>query len=422
MVIVTTVTLLKEGGMDRREFLATLGSAVGCGVGAYGLYSAIHDGTGNATVRGGRTDTPERSPGGAAITEGSPTARATELPQGETRSGALLSGMSPASSRRSYLDAVSAWLGRRQAVMALYLDIGISNHHIEMALSRAERLWRLGHVPMLFLQPYFGSAETTADTVASDVAAGAHDDRLRAWARALSDWAMRPEGEPDRRVYLNLAPELNGDWVPWGIPTPKTSPESYVRMWRHIHSVVMDTPLQSDHVQWVWSVNNTSGGKVDVAECYPGDEYADWVSITGYNWRKWGGWMTPKQNFGGMLKRIRSFTDQPVAFGEFGASADCADGHCPERKDEWITDVYDYAVANDVRMACWFDHWVEKDRTDWGVFDTEFGTDRFRYLGETYKVYGNYRDVIRRDVVLPTHPVDARRLTGAEFNGSFTEE
>lgn len=396
--------------MDRRQFLATLGSTVGSGVGAYGLYSTVLDGSGSSPSQRARPDASKRA-----------TKRRTEPPRGETRSGAILSGMSPSSNERSHLNAVNAWLGRRQAITALYVNIGIPDHRIKEVVWLTERLWKRGHVPMLFLQPYFGSPEETAQTVAADVAAGKHDDYLRVWARALADWAIRPEGEPDRRVYLNLAPELNGNWVPWGIPTPNTTPEKYVRMWRHVNDVVMSTDLRSDHVQWIWTLNNTSSEQMDVSKCYPGDEYADWVGITGYNWVEWGGWEPPEDIYGDMLRRIRKFTDRPITFGEFGASADCADGHCPERKDEWISDVYDYMAANDVRMACWFDHWVEKDKTDWGVFDTKFGTDRFRYDGKTYQVYRKYRDAVRRDDVLPAHPVDARRLTDAEFDGSFAE-
>lgn len=400
--------------MNRRQFVAATGGALGLGAGIYGL-----------AARRGRS-TAERTPWPSDHQKGTDWATgdvtSTPLPEGETRRGAILSGISPASESASYFDALEAWLSAQQAIAVIFTDMEKSDGEIGWTIDRLERLWRRGYVPLLFLQPNFGAATGNAQAVTRTVAAGEHDDRLRTWATELAEWAIRPTNELDRRIYLNLAPELNGDWVPWGIPTPTTTPERYVRMWHRIHDAVMSTDLQSDHVQWIWTLNATSSEPLDVSAPYPGDDYADWVGITGYNWVKWGGWLSPERIYDGMRQRIREFTDQPLAVAEFGASADCDRGHCPDRKDAWIDEVYDYFAANDVRMACWFDHWVEKDGTDWGVFDTEFGTERFRYGGKTYKVYGNYRDAVRRDDVLPAHPVDARRLTTAEFDGSFGEK
>ncbi|WP_435349104.1 glycoside hydrolase family 26 protein [Haloarchaeobius sp. HRN-SO-5] len=404
--------------MNRRTFLAASGSVLSVGVGAYGLYT-----------RDAREDVPGSDGSGTTPAEDTREATgsspadstATSKPEAETRAGRTLSGMSPRSFSSSYTEAVEEWLGARQAITVFFADMDRSDEGIEQRVSTLETVWNRGAVPLMFWQPYFGASDDDRQRVTQAVADGEYDDRLHAWADAIAEWAVRPDGT-DRRVYLNLAPELNGSWVPWGIPTPETTPDSYIRMWRHIHDVVMATDLESDHVQWVWTVNHTSSGSVPLAECYPGDRYADWVSITGYNWSNWGGWDTAEGIYGDALRTVREFSDVPAAFSEFGASADCEDGHCPERKDEWIASVYDFMADNDVRMACWFDHAVEKDGTDWGVFDAEFGPDRFQHGGTEYRAYGTYRDVIGRDDVLTAHPNSPRRLTDEEFDGSFAEQ
>jgi hypothetical protein len=292
---------------------------------------------------------------------------------------------------------------------------------IDRVVEILETIWDWGYVPHMFWQPNFGEANGAVQSVTSAVAAGEYDDEIGAWASALADWAIRPPGEPDRRVYINLAPEMNGDWVPWGIPTSHTSPEQYVELWHRIGDIVMETGLRQDHVQWLWTVNNTSSEPVDLEECYPGDKYVDWAGITGYNWVNWGGWESPAATYDPLLDIVREITDRPIAISELGASADCADGHCPKKKNEWISAVYEYLLTRDVRMACWFDHWIEQDGTDWGVFDTEVGPDRFTHGATVYRVYDRYRDAIRRNDVLGSHPVDARRLTDSEFQGTLID-
>lgn len=406
---------------DRRTFLTTLGGTIGGAVlVSEGLSridprsdadrSLVSDGTPVAEPPDEETPVP-------TVSSSTPT----PPPKGETRHGKTLSGISPRAESSTYFDALEEWLGVRPAVAVVFTDMELSDDQLTWTTDRLEGLWQRGYVPLLFLQPNFGAAAGDDRAVARRVAAGRYDDRLDAWGAALARWAIRSGSEPDRRAYLNLAPEFNGDWVPWGIPTERTTPEDYVGMWRRIRDRVMRTGLRSDHVQWIWTANNSSSGAVDIERCYPGDSYVDWVGVTGYNWVNWG-WSTPEELYEPIYRRLRALTDKPLAIAEFGASADCAGGHCPDRKDAWIADVYDYVVANDVRLACWFDHWIEKDETDWGVFDSEVGTERVRIDGRSAWAYGAFREAMHRPEFVHAHPVDARHLTDAEFAGAFAED
>lgn len=401
--------------MRRREFVTASTSAIGLGAGLYGLHRAraFED----PAVRNPLKRPQNGAEGGVPVDGPNPTPK--PVPRGETRPGRLLSGISPQSFSDEYIDAFETWVGVRQAVLVFFKYMEQSDAGIDQTIRLMEGIWSRGSVPMMFWQPNYGEAEGTEQHVAERVAAGDYDDEIGAWADALAAWAIRPVGEPDRRVYLNLAPEMNGDWVPWGIPSEHTTAEGYVGMFQRVHDIVMSTGLRSDHVQWVWEVNRSSTGEVDIEAIYPGDDYVDWVGVTGYVREGWGGWRSPDRLFGKMIRTIRGFSDKPLVIGEFGADAVCGDDRCPERKNQWISQMYDFMLDNDVRLACWFEHFDDRYDIDWAVFGSSDGPSEFRHGGKVYKTYNSYRQAVRRDGVLGAHPVDARRLTDEEFGGSF---
>ncbi|MBA1332297.1 endoglucanase, partial [Candidatus Endoriftia persephone str. Guaymas] len=77
----------------------------------------------------------------------------------------------------------------------------------------------------------------------------------------------------DRRVYIRLAHEMNGDWYPWSARSVGENPADYIAMWRHVHDAATAIGLGREHVQWVWSVNASDHGSYGwIAEdYYPGD-------------------------------------------------------------------------------------------------------------------------------------------------------
>lgn len=401
--------------MNRRRILALTGSAVGTGIGVAGVvrWSRDYD-------HPSRPSSPTQAVDPGFGDENSPdTTDEYTYEPADPRDGAILSGLSFRDIGQTYFDAVTSWLDLTPAIAVIFVNMDRSTVGMRDTIARLETIWERGQVPHVLLQPNFGEESEGAQSVTHDIVIGEHGDVLRAWAAEFERWAIR-EGEPDRRLYLNLAPEFNGDWVPWGIPTPETTPETYVGMWRTVVDIVTNTDLTSDHVQFVWNPNNVSSEPVDIEGCYPGDAYVDWVGITGYNWEKWGGWTTPADIFDPMVSRVNDITDRPLAFAEFGASADCAGGWCPEKKDEWIHSAYEYMVKRDVRMACWFDH-GDPDVTEWGVFDARDATGEYTHEGQTYEVHKAFRNALQRDDVLPVHPSSSRHLADAEFDGSFAE-
>ena len=76
-------------------------------------------------------------------------------------------------------------------------------------------------------------------------------------------------------------------------------------------------------------------------QVYPGDEYVDWVGMSGYNWGTsiyWvscpcqSTWDSSSQVFDRTYGQLVALSDKPIFIGEFASSEDGGD------KAAWITD------------------------------------------------------------------------------------
>ncbi len=395
--------------MDRRQAVVTLGSGLAASVGLYGLY----DGLGSPASRGqGENGGKERGTPGNATS--SPR---RETPADATREGQTLLGMTLPKVREKRLERVDEWTGVPNATVVTFANLGWSAGGIDQYVADVlDTIWAHGAVPHVVWQPYLATASETPGSIPADIAAGAHDDLVERWATRLSNWLQTPAGLPDRRLYLNFAPEMNGDWVPWGGADGESTAVDFAAMWRHVYDRVMATGLDGSHVRWVWTANNASRDDEPIDAYYPGDDYVDWLGVHGYNWDEWGGWSTPEDIFSWMLGEVRSVADKPVTFSECGCSSSYEGSYHPDKKGAWIEQLYDYAATEDVRMVCWFNIDAE---TDWAVFGGKRGTASWSHEGKSYPVYPAYRRAVGRDRVLPAHPDHPRRLTDAEFAGKL---
>ncbi len=110
----------------------------------------------------------------------------------------------------------------------------------------------------------------------ADVLDGSHDGLIARNARRL-----RRFGRP---VLLRWGWEMNGDWYAWGAAKNGRDASGYVRCWRRLHDIFADEG--ADNVSWVWSPNWNDSPEEDwnkMEKYYPGDEYVDWVGVSGYN-------------------------------------------------------------------------------------------------------------------------------------------
>ncbi|ARC57028.1 Endoglucanase H [Frondihabitans sp. 762G35] len=97
-------------------------------------------------------------------------------------------------------------------------------------------------------------------------------------------------GQP---LAIRLDQEMNATWYPWseddghGKSINGNSKGDFVKMWQHVHDVFAAEGANK-YVAWIWAPNRldnlTSSHQTAeyTADLYPGDEYVDWVGMSGY--------------------------------------------------------------------------------------------------------------------------------------------
>jgi cellulose synthase (UDP-forming) len=210
---------------------------------------------------------------------------------------------------------------------------------------------RQGAVPMITWEPWRKPAGsvTGPDQPAyrlRRIIDGEFDDYIRAWARQAAR-----HRDP---ILLRPLHEMNGWWYPWSVSENGNTPRDFVAAWRHIHDIFRQE--RADNVSWVWSVNAIDGLDQDVTDLqrfYPGDEYVDWVSTTGFNWgttASWSRWRDFDTVFAATYEALESF-GKPIIFCEVGTVADGGDPAA------WISDAV-ARIADDyplLQAVVWFD-------------------------------------------------------------------
>ncbi|WP_106398230.1 glycoside hydrolase family 26 protein [Actinocorallia populi] len=200
-----------------------------------------------------------------------------------------------------------------------------------------KRVWEAGALPFADVEPMEGTLKDYID--------GKYDDDIRSYAIEVK--------ESNIPLAYSWGHEMNGWWYPWGFCSrggthinagkPNEKPrdeedigiacqgeskentaEDFAAAWRHIHDIF--TEVGAGNVIWVWSPNTAqSPGMPAMKDFYPGDEYVDWIGISGY--MNEPNPPTKKDSkifqnvFGDLLRDLRSFTKKPVVIAETGSTA-----------------------------------------------------------------------------------------------------
>jgi mannan endo-1,4-beta-mannosidase len=250
-------------------------------------------------------------------------------------------------------------------------------------------IWDNQNVPMVSWEPNLCSEGQTPADVEVRAAKGAYDPYFDRWAARLKGFLSGPDGVypsgDDRRVYLRMGHEMNGDWFRWGAALGHNAPSDYIAMWKHVKGIFDKGGLDPTHVQWVWCVNHTDNGGFVAERYYPGDTYVDWVAIDGYNWgetESWSNWTPPAQVYDPMIARLRRLTTKPLAIPEYASTSSTVGGSSAAAKSQWISEVFNYVTTRDIRLVAWFN---EDKETDWAVFGGRLGDGSYtgdgRYVG-----------------------------------------
>ncbi len=134
-------------------------------------------------------------------------------------------------------------------------------------------------------------------------------------------------------VWLRFGHEMNGDWYPWN--TNKIGKGAYASMAVYIKDFF--TRYGVKNIKWVHSINweNVPANNKGVLESYPGDSYADYIGIDGYNWgttQSWSKWKSFDELFGPAIREIKQKLNKPILITEFGTTGRKGN------KAKWIKD------------------------------------------------------------------------------------
>ena len=195
-----------------------------------------------------------------------------------------------------------------------------------------------------------------------EIADGDWDGYIDAWAQAAAE-----HGQP---IVLRLAAEMNGNWYPWSTGINGNEAADFIDMWRHVHGRF--DAAGADNVVWLWSVNRSDNLRTDIVDYWPGEQYTDWVGISGY-WRGLAG--APEPTFAAIfnqtLGEIRAITTKPILLAEVGAGTTVdAD------RVQWLTTLFEGLDQNrDIIGFVYFNDL--KSGGDWRIQFSQTLVDEF---------------------------------------------
>lgn len=207
------------------------------------------------------------------------------------------------------------------------------------------KIYQDGRVLMLTLQPFRKGSDWIA---VPEIIAGLHDHKIREWAEGLKEL-----GEP---VFVRPFNEMNGDWDPWCSWFYGKDNELYILAWRHVVDIFR--AAGAENVLFVWNPHDRSYPDFTWNNphlYYPGDEYVDWIGLTGYNngtshpadiWRNFDDIYIPLYN-----DYLFRYPHKPFMITEFSCN------EIGGSKAVWIKEAMESLAKNypNIKIATWFD-------------------------------------------------------------------
>jgi mannan endo-1,4-beta-mannosidase len=331
---------------------------------------------------------------------------------------------------------METWQGKKFATVELFSSWcpGDSKRMDNLFNIQLPNIWKNGNVPVLTWQPYICGASSTPTNVDALIAAGEYDSYLTQFANRVNLFVAGTDGvigsSDDRRLYVRMGHEMNGDWYPWSANSSGQTPAQFVAMWRHVHDIFSSNGLDPTHLQWIWCVGTKDSSRNYPAETYyPGDAYVDWIGMDGYNFgdQTFGAntfsWKTPDQIFSAMLTRMHGLAAKPIGIMETGSSATTTSGVSYSAKNQWTEQLFSYALNQQIRMVIWFNHdaplWGSSccKLGDWGVFGGTLGDGSYITAAKTYLLYTAYKPAVSSAELVSSESTNGQLLSDTLFIG-----
>jgi hypothetical protein len=133
-----------------------------------------------------------------------------------------------------------------------------------------------GRIPLVTWEAW----ENNVGAPLTDIIGGTYDAMITARAKAAKTFG--------KTFFLRWGHEMNGNWYPWsgssnGANIAATT--TFISAYRHVHDLFV--AAGATNVLWIFCPNVDSVPSETWNQWqnyYPGDSYADWIGLDGYNW------------------------------------------------------------------------------------------------------------------------------------------
>jgi hypothetical protein len=233
-------------------------------------------------------------------------------------------------------------------------------------------IWRRQMLPIITWEPRqtvqspqpSDEPDVTDGLTLKSIIDGEHDAYLQKYAADVAALGLP--------VGIRLGHEMNGPWYPWSEQSNGNHKGEFVQMWRHVHDIF--TAAGATNAIWIWSPSRVDPyPDVDLASLYPGDEYVDWLGMTGY-FRHVEQTPSFDRTFAKTLVALDQVAQKPILLSEVGATES---GGNRDKKVAWIEDLFAGIKRNPQIIGFeWFDQSVEGN--DWRIESSSAATAAFK--------------------------------------------
>jgi hypothetical protein len=259
----------------------------------------------------------------------------------------------------SQLLGLNQWAspGAKLTIGGTFMSFEFPNPSYDVPL-QLENLWKNGMV---------GFVNLNSEKSSRQIAQGELDGKIRDWARGYKAWASKGGG---RFAYLAPLPEMNGEWVVWGM-----DPANFKLAFARIQQLFEEEGVSRSSVQWVFAPNGWSRpGTPGFESYYPGGSLVDVIGFSSYNfgyhpYTPTPDWQNPDEVFGPYLARMRQMdSSKPIFITQTGTTAYYLDGQNNQKKNEWLREAYHYLSSYPgVRGVIYF-NLVSWENVDWPFY------------------------------------------------------
>lgn len=245
------------------------------------------------------------------------------------------------------IDNLATEIGKKPDVVEEYIKWGD-----QYDAQGASNAWKNGALYYIAWEPFSASFSSIAD--------GGYDTYIKHFA-AQVHYMNVP-------IALSFAHEMNGYWYPWG--TQANSASEFIKAWKHIHDLFVSQG--ATNVVWVWNPNDINPvSTVKLKPYYPGDQYVDWIGITGYYTN--AGAKTFATLFQPTIDQIRTFSKKPIIIPETAVEPGA------DRVAEIANLFQSIESSKDVLGFIWFNY-DKATSTDWRFDDNSAALTEFKQV------------------------------------------